>query len=161
MTKWGGRPHWEYDGVFLGTDQHGEWLGFPVGTRYARPGMDFVATFSGVVLVPANGAAHLAAFNDELAKAATYVDMCTPAEWDGTVLRAIDLDLDVVQLPDGTVYLDDQDEFAEHRVELGYPPEVVAMAEDSAALVLAAVRAGAAPYDGTADVWLARLNSPA
>ena len=28
--------------------------------------------------------------------------------------------------PPGVVYLDDEDEFAEHRVSLGYPPEVVA-----------------------------------
>ena len=157
MTKWGGRPHWEYDAVFLGTDQHGEWLGFPRGTYYARPGMEFTGEFAGVVLVPAGGAAHLAAFNDDVAKAQTYVDMTTPPEWDGSVLRAVDLDLDVVRLQDGTIYLDDEDEFAEHQVAYGYPPEVVAMAERAAAEVLAAVRAGATPFDGTADAWLARL----
>jgi uncharacterized protein len=159
MTKWGGRPHWEYDGVYLGADEHGEWVGFPVGTHYVRPGMDFVATFAAVMLVPAGGAAHLAAFNDVGSKAAVYVDMATPAEWDGTVLRSVDLDLDVVKLHDGTVYLDDEDEFAEHRVAYGYPPEVVAMTEESAARVLAAVRAGAAPYDGTAKRWLARVGT--
>ncbi len=157
MTKWGGRPHWEYDGVYLGTDQHGEWLGFPVGTHYARPGMDFVGHFAGVMLVPAGGAAHLAAFNDARAKSATYVDMTTPAAWSGSVLRAVDLDLDVVRLQDGTIYLDDEDEFAEHQLTYGYPADVVAMAERAAAEVLAAVRTGVAPYDGTADAWLERL----
>lgn len=157
MTKWGGRPHWEYDGVFLGTDAHGEWLGFPVGTFYRRPGMEFVATFAGVMLVPAGGAAYLAAFNDASAKAAVYVDMATPAAWDGPVLRSVDLDLDVVRLQDGTVYLDDTDEFAEHRALYGYPDDVVAMAEASAASVLAAVEAGVAPYDGSAERWLAAL----
>jgi hypothetical protein len=158
MTKWGGRPHWEYDGVFLGTDQHGEWLGFPRGTYYARPGMEFVGEFTGVVLVPADSAAHLAAFNDDVAKARTYVDMTTPPEWDGSVLRAIDLDLDVIKLQDGTVFLDDEDEFADHQVRYGYPAEVVAMTERSAAAVLAAVRAGEPPYDGTADAWSALLT---
>ncbi|RHW27183.1 DUF402 domain-containing protein [Nocardioides immobilis] len=157
MTKWGDRPHWEYDAVYLGSDQHGDWLGCPVGTFYRRPGMEFVAPFAGVVLVPAGGEAHLAAFNDEHAKAWTYVDMTTPPVWDGTTLRAVDLDLDVVKRQDGTVYLDDEDEFLEHQTTFGYPPEVVAMAERSAAQVLAAVRAGAAPYDGTADAWLVRL----
>ena len=38
MTKWGGRPHWEYDAVVLGEDLHGTWLGFPAGTTYTRPG---------------------------------------------------------------------------------------------------------------------------
>jgi hypothetical protein len=157
MSKWGGRPHWEYDALHLGSDDHGEWLGCPAGTFYRRPGMEFVSTFAGVVVVPAGGAPHLAAFNDEHAKAATYVDMTTPPVWDGPVLRAVDLDLDVVKLQDGTIYLDDEDEFAEHRVTFGYPLDVVAMAERSAAKVLADVRAGAAPYDGTADRWLARL----
>nr|WP_246303832.1 DUF402 domain-containing protein [Nocardioides thalensis] len=157
MTKWGDRPHWEYDGVYLGSDEHGEWLGFPVGTHYRRPGLDFVATFDGVTLVPAGGAAHLAAFNDERAKAAVYVDMTTPAAWEGHVLRSVDLDLDVVKLQDGTVYLDDEDEFAEHRVAYGYPDDVVAMAEASAASVLAAVTQGAAPYDGSAERWLGEL----
>jgi hypothetical protein len=157
MSKWGGRPHWEYDATFLGADEHGQWLGCPTGTFYSRPGMEFVATFAGVVLVPAGGAAHLAAFNDEHAVAATYVDMTTPPVWEGSALHAVDLDLDVVKLQDGTIYLDDEDEFAEHRVTFGYPLDVVAMAERSAAEVLADVRAGAAPYDGTADRWLARL----
>jgi len=158
MTKWGGRPHWEYDAVYLGTDQHGDWLGCPVGTFYRRPGMQFVASFGGVVLVPADGAAaHLAAFNNAAAKAATYVDITTPPRWDGTTLRAVDLDLDVIKRQDGHVFLDDEDEFLEHQTVFGYPPEVVAMAERSAAEVLAAVRRRAAPYDGTADAWLARL----
>jgi len=157
MTKWGDRPHWEYDAVYLGADEHGDWIGCPTGTYYARPGMDFDATFAGVVLVPADGAAHLAAFNDEHASAAIYVDMCTPPVWDGVVLRAVDLDLDVVKRHHGEVFLDDEDEFAEHQLSYGYPAEVVAMAERSAAEVLAAVRDGAAPYDGTADAWLARL----
>jgi hypothetical protein len=158
MTKWGGRPHWEYDGVYLGSDEHGEWLGFPAGTFYRRPGLEFVATFSGVTLVPAGGAAHLAAFNDPNAKSAIYVDMTTPPVWDGSTLRSIDLDLDVVKPQDGAVYVDDEDEFAEHTVEYGYPPDVVAMAEASAREVLAAVRAGVAPYDGTAERWLRELG---
>ncbi len=158
MTKWGDRPHWEYDATYLGVDQHGTWLGCPTGTFYSRPGMEFVATFAGVVLIPAGDAPHLAAFNDGHAQAATYVDITTPPVFDGELLRAVDLDLDVVKRQDGAIYLDDEDEFAEHQVSFGYPPEVVAMAERSAADVLTAVRAGTAPYDGTADAWLARLE---
>ena len=157
MTKWGDRPHWQYDAVYLGADEHGDWLGCPTGTFYSRPGMEFVATFAGVVLVPNGGAAHLAAFNDQNAKAWTYVDMTTPPVWDWSALRAVDLDLDVVKLQDGSVYLDDEDEFAEHQLTFGYPPEVIAMAQRTAAEVLAAVRTGVAPYDGSADLWLARL----
>ena len=158
ISKWGDRPHWRYDGTFLGSDEHGEWLGFPVGTRYERPGLAFVAEFASACLVPAGGQAFLAGFNDENATHRVYVDMATPPEWVGSVLRAVDLDLDVVMLQDGTVYVDDEDEFAEHRVAYGYPPEVVAMAESSAAAVLAAVRQGRAPFDGTAARWLDLLR---
>ena len=41
------------------------------------------------------------------------------------VLRAIDLDLDVLRVPSGRVWVDDEDEFAEHRLSFGYPPELV------------------------------------
>ena len=80
------------------------------------------------MLVPGNGAAYLPAFNDERAKSAVYVDVATPAVWDGAVLRSIDLDLDVIRRQDGTVLLDDEDEFATHRVAYGYPAEVIELA---------------------------------
>ncbi len=158
MTKWGDRPHWEYDAVYLGSDEHGEWLGCPVGTHYRRPGRQFVATFASVVLIPAGRAAHLAGFNTAEARiGAVYVDITTPPEWDGAVLRAVDVDLDVVRRHDGSVYLDDEDEFAEHRVSLGYPAEVCDLAVASCDRVRALVEAGSAPYDGTAAGWLARI----
>ena len=38
MTKWGDRPHWEFACLYLGDDEHGDWLGFPRGTQMTRPG---------------------------------------------------------------------------------------------------------------------------
>ena len=35
-TKWDRLPHWRFDGIWLGADVHGAWLGFPRGTRYDR-----------------------------------------------------------------------------------------------------------------------------
>lgn len=160
MTKWGDRPHWAYDGVYLGADEHGEWVGFPAGTRYRRPGMDFVGRHDGVMLVPADGAPYLAAFNGPEATAKMYVDITTVPAWEGSVVRAVDLDLDVVVLQDGTTFLDDEDEFVEHQSAFGYPPDVVAMAERTAQEVLAAATARRAPYDGTAERWLAGLRRP-
>jgi hypothetical protein len=160
MTKWGGRPHWRYDGVYLGTDEHGDWLGFPVGTRYQRPGRDFVADFACVSLAPHHDAAHFAGFYDAGHDTAVYVDMTTPPVWDGDVLTMVDLDLDVILLRDQRgLVLDDQDEFEQHQVELGYPPEIISLAEDSADRVWAAVAAGEPPYDGTAERWLATLDA--
>lgn len=158
MAKWGNRRHWAYDGIYLGADEYGDWLGCPAGTHYRRPAAAFTADFAGVVLVPVGEAAYLPAFNDKPATSAVYVDIATPAVWDGTVLRSIDLDLDVIRRRDGSVHLDDQDEFAVHQVEYGYPTEVIQLAERSAAEVLAAVRRSDAPFDGTSDRWLAELN---
>lgn len=157
MAKWGDRPHWTYRGIYLGADEHGDWLGCPAGTHYRRPEAEFTADFAGVVLVPSDGAAYLPAFNDERATSAVYADIATPAVWDGAILRSIDLDLDVIQRQDGTVLLDDEDEFAAHQVAYGYPAEVIEVAERTAAEVLAAVRRRDAPFDGSSDRWLAEL----
>ena len=40
-SKWGDRPHWQFEGFFLGSDEHGDWLGFPAGTHNHRPGHEF------------------------------------------------------------------------------------------------------------------------
>lgn len=170
ITKWGGRPHWEYAAVVLGSDEHGEWLGFPVGTHYSRPGNSFTGEREHVGLVPApvEGRApwHLATFWSAEGKpwptlgdsgVEVYIDVTTPAVWDGSVLRAVDLDLDIVRGFTGTVIIDDEDEFLEHQVAFGYPPEVIAAARASADELEAAVVGRAAPYDGRHLQWLEEL----
>ncbi|MGZ4449605.1 MAG: DUF402 domain-containing protein [Nocardioides sp.] len=162
MSKWGERPHWEYDAVLLGADEHGDWIGIPQGTNMSRPGAEYVSPVAQVSLVPHADAppaerGWLATFHDEGGPVRVYVDMTTAPVWDGPVLRAVDLDLDVVCGPTGRVWVDDEDEFAEHRVSLGYPEEVVRLATSSCDLVRTAVLAGHPPYDGTARGWLDRL----
>ncbi len=161
-TKWGDRPHWTYPARLLGEDEHGTWLGSPVGTHHARPGMSYLSEVDVVELVPADAAACFPTLHSPGIWCEVYVDVATPPTWDLSgprpTLRYVDLDLDVVRLPDGRVYVDDEDEFAEHQVSLGYPPEVVALAAASCAAVQAAVTAWAAPYDGaTGRRWLAAL----
>ncbi|WP_139981550.1 DUF402 domain-containing protein [Nocardioides litoris] len=153
MTKWGDRPHWAFDAVWLGTDVHGAWIGIPSGTPMARPGASLVTETAQVGLVPAD-AGWLATFHAPGYVVATYVDMTSVPVWDLAApvptCRAVDLDLDVIEMPDGRVVVDDEDEFAEHRVTLGYPPEVVSLAETSCAWVAGSVSAGSAPFDGVA-----------
>jgi len=175
MTKWGGRPHWEYDAVLLGQDRHGSWIGVRSGTRMARPGAIYEAPTDQVVLVPDTAgptlgdAGWVATFHAVGGPLRVYVDITTPPEWSGTapgagggagvgaVVAAVDLDLDVIRGNSGRVWVDDEDEFAEHRVAFEYPDPVVAGALASCAAVERAVASGAAPYDGTADHWLAVL----
>jgi uncharacterized protein len=162
MTKWGDRPHWEFDCRFLGRDEHGDWLGIEAGTQMSRPGASYVAATHQVGLVPpAAGPDHergwLATFHDVGGPMRVYVDITTPPVWDGPVLRAVDLDLDVICGPTGRVWIDDEDEFADHQVRFGYPEGVVLGAQASCDRVHAAVVDARAPYDGSAATWLTRL----
>ncbi|HEU5038958.1 MAG TPA: DUF402 domain-containing protein [Nocardioides sp.] len=162
MTKWTDRPHWEFDATYLGSDHHGDWLGIRQGTVMTRPGLTYVAPTRQVGLVPAAGLDRdrgwLATFHDVDGPVRVYVDITTPPVWEGSVLRAVDLDLDIVRGNTGRVWVDDEDEFAAHRVRYGYPDDVVAAAMASCDLVHAAVAAGVAPYDGVAASWLARVE---
>jgi hypothetical protein len=162
MEKWGGSPHWHIPARWLGSDEHGEWLGIPEGTRMVRPGRDVLSQADQVGLVPGPGSdaerAFLATFHPPHAPTAVYVDMTTPPGWDGDVVRAVDLDLDVIRLQTGDVVVDDEDEFAEHQVSYGYPPEIVALAETSRDIVHAAIVARRPPYDGSHLRWQAVLD---
>ena len=171
MTKWGDRPHWQFEGIHLGSDEHGEWLGFPQGTHNRRPGHEFHSSVDCVTLVQP-GRWHLPTFQAPGIWCDLYADITTPAEWHGDVLRAVDLDLDVIRMspeppPEllldwmagpGEIFVDDEDEFAEHQVAFGYPADVVAQAQASCDAVLAEVIARRAPYDGTAQRWLDLLS---
>ena len=157
MSKWGDRPHWRFEGVFLGSDEHGDWLGFPAGTHNHRPGHEFHSAVDCVTLVQPDRW-HLPTFQAPGIWCDLYVDVTTPAVWEGEVLRAVDLDLDVIETLEGDVVVDDEDEFAEHQVAFGYPADVIEAAQASCDEVLAAVRAGEAPYDGTHERWLEALG---
>jgi hypothetical protein len=161
MTKWGGSPHWEMDAVFLGRDDAGDWVGFPTGTHMSRPGAELTTTNQQVGLVPAAsaiGQAWIATFHGPGGAVWTYVDMTTVPTWHGRTVRAVDLDLDVIERLDRTVFVDDQDEFDEHRVELGYPREVVDLAMATRDLVLTAVTTKLPPFDGRSARWLEALR---
>lgn len=157
MSKWGDRPHWELDATFLGADEHGDWIGVPAGTHHARPGAQFDSEVDSVTLAP-RGSPWCATFNAPGIWCTVYVDMTTPPYWDGATLRAVDLDLDVIRGSDKMVWVDDEDEFAEHQVSLGYPPEIVMIAEASRDAVRDAVRRQQPPFDlATPQAWLRRV----
>ncbi|QEO14153.1 DUF402 domain-containing protein [Agromyces intestinalis] len=163
VTKWDDSPHWAFDGIWLGADRHGDWLGFPPGTSYARPGKSFVADWPAVGMFPRAGWAP--AFNDGHPRGlGIYVDLASVPEWrfdgHGTwTISYVDLDLDVVERDGAPAYIDDEDEFAEHAITFGYPADVVARVRADADAVLEAVRRHEPPFDGaTAARWLARMR---
>jgi hypothetical protein len=164
MEKWGGRPHWRFDARWLGQDDHGEWVAIPAGTPMSRPGFALVSRNNQVGLVPSadlpdEERGWLATFHGEPRDwVAIYVDITTPPVWDGATLRCVDLDLDVVRRVDDEVFVDDEDEFAEHQVAFGYPAQVVAAARRSCDLVQGAVAGRLAPYDGAHRRWLGAMT---
>lgn len=158
--KWPDAAHWEFDARWLGADAVGTWLGVPEGTWLSRPSRGFHAACDHVVLVPHDDW-WLATFYDDDARRPvdTYVDITTPATWEGDEVICVDLDLDVIRRTDGSVFLDDEDEFHEHQRLLGYPDEVVAAARASAAAAIVGVETDEVPFNrAVAARWIAKLR---
>jgi protein associated with RNAse G/E len=165
FSKWDGTPHWEMDGHYLGADEFGHWMGARPPVLLSRPGRTFTDVRHVVGLFPHDGW-FAGAFHEHLEPELPehvewYVDITTVPRWErtpaGLTVRAVDLDLDVFRTWTGDVVVDDEDEFAEHRVTLAYPDDVVRAAERSCAAVAAAVRARAEPFGTTGAAWLAKL----
>lgn len=163
FTKWGGHRHWARELIRMGEDEHGVWLAGPPGTLLRRPGFEIVLRYPSAVVVP-RGQPWTAAFNAGVSEGTrprydVYIDIATPAVWnvDGTEVTAVDLDLDVVRTWDGSVFVDDEEEFVEHRKLYNYPPEITALALRSCAERRAALEARAEPFGSAYRAWLARV----
>jgi protein associated with RNAse G/E len=131
--------HWHQWMRYLGEDQYGLWLGAPpnsVAQRGDEP--EIVHPHAHVMLLPRDDW-WTASFNDEPGTTEIYCDITTPVDVSGELVTMIDLDLDVVKRRDGTVYVDDEDEFAEHQLKYGYPTEVITAAQASCDRLMTAV----------------------
>ena len=160
FTKYDGSLHWHQTMQYLGEDEHGIWLGARSGATAQRgnePPVRFDAPAA--QLIPA-GQWWTAVFNGPPARVEVYCDISTPAQWRSPgEVTMIDLDLDVVRVrADQQVFVDDEDEFAEHQMRYGYPPDVISHAEQAAAWLLAAVTAGAEPFGSTSEAWLNKVR---
>jgi hypothetical protein len=161
-TKWDGARHWTYAATSLGEDGFGRWVGCPPGTILDKPDRTIESPIHFVVLFPPEGR-WTPCFNEDasaLTGTAIYTDITNRPEWsrdgDGWTVTMVDLDLDVVQRRDGSVHIDDEDEFAEHQVAMGYPTYVIARARADCAHVFLAMEAGDEPYGSVGRAWLDR-----
>ena len=146
FTKWGGGRHWEFPVTLLGEDEHGVWCGAPAGTWLARLGARSRSEFAWVTLFPVDQPWAASYYDSPDQPISVYVDVTTPPVWVGSTVTMVDLDLDVVLARDGDLLLDDEDEFDEHRVALGYPDDLVAMARRTADELMAAAGDGREPF---------------
>jgi len=162
FTKYDGTPHWHFDVVRLGEDEHGVWLGGSDGTPVQRGLEPPLISTPFALLVPTEGW-WVATFNPDLPDSpfqhVIYADVCTPGTWEESSVTAIDLDLDVAMRADGTVTLLDEDEFEEHRETMAYPPHVIDRARGAAASLFSAMEAGREPFGSVGHGWLERANS--
>ena len=128
--KWDGSPHWLHECVYLGADDWGDWFGQLPGWRSSRPGRDFLVEAANVTLMPPHGMYALTVNVAPPAGYRIYIDLGWDIGWqdaDGIPEPSgIDMDLDVVRAVDGRgIWIDDRDEWDEHRVAYGYPLDIV------------------------------------
>lgn len=152
--KYGGSLHWNHPGRLLGEDEHGVWVGCPGGTTGQRGNEPSVVWKLPFVLLFPRNAWWTALFNADQHGTAIYCDITTIPEWHDDEVTMVDLDLDVLRFRDGRLYLDDEDEFAEHQVLYAYPDEVIDQAERSAAWLMDAVGRASGPFGGAHHRWL-------
>ena len=126
--KYDEKLHWHQWMRYLGEDEYGVWLGAPAGSVSQRGDEPVVTQEQAHVQLFPRDQWFTAIFNDEPRYTEIYADITTPVEFSDDVVTMIDLDLDVIKRRDGTVFIDDEDEFAEHQVKYAYPADVIATA---------------------------------
>ncbi|GAA0618355.1 DUF402 domain-containing protein [Kribbella sandramycini] len=155
--KYDGALHWHQWMEWLGEDEYGVWLGGRVGEVSQRGDeLTVVAEVAHVQLFP-RGEWFTAIFNDAPRSTEIYCDVTTPVEFSDELVTMVDLDLDVIRKRDGSVLVDDEDEFAEHQVKYGYPAEVIAQAQASCDRLVVAV-ANDEPFQAVYKSYLDRVR---
>jgi protein associated with RNAse G/E len=89
-----------------------------------------------------------------------YVDAALPATFDGAVARYVDLDLDISADVGAEAFVKDILDFEQRRIEMAYPPEVVAAAWEGIRIGSELLGRGLFPFDGSAPDLLGRLAGP-
>lgn len=150
-------PHWRHETVWLGEDEWGVWLGAAAGAMHqkgsgpARPGSS-----NQVHLVPRNDW-WVFTYRPSHRRATHFIDTSTPATFEAERVTMVDLDLDIARSPDGTVWVEDEDEFVEHQGKYGYSSWLIMSAERATRRMEEALRQLREPFDRVATTWLARL----
>jgi protein associated with RNAse G/E len=89
-----------------------------------------------------------------------FVDIVTPPVWvSDSRYEMIDLDLDVAVRQDGTIEVQDEDEFEIHKVKYGYTDEMIRGAIDVTERVVNALEGRQEPFFEVADTWLERVKT--
>ncbi|MFB7209398.1 DUF402 domain-containing protein [Streptomyces sp. NPDC056255] len=160
IRKYDGSLSARWTAVRLGEDEHGVWLGTARGVPVRSAAGGRMSRFAYVTLIP-RGEWWTATFCVDPGPE-IYCDVCTAPEWspNGAVLRMVDLDLDVVRLRGSEAHVEDEDEFAGHRIGYGYPAGLISKARQTCEWLMEACRRegnGVEPFASAYRYWLGLL----
>jgi hypothetical protein len=139
----------------LGEDEHGIWLWSPPGSATQRGHEPINHTKSVDLKLIPEGKWWTAIWAWKRPHD-LYVDIITPAQWNGPTVTMVDIDLDVVRWADGRVEILDEEEFADHVVKFDYPDRLVDTARAMTAQIAIAVELRHEPFGAVAEEWMTK-----
>lgn len=150
--------HWGFEAYWLGEDEWGDWIALPVGSKQWKGHQSGVTKWDAVFCAPRDQWWHLHFNGDHHPKYSHFIDIVTPPVWvSGNRYEMVDLDLDVAIHHDGTIEVQDEDEFAVHQVKYGYTEEMIRRAEEETARIVGELEAGREPFFDVAVAWLGKV----
>ena len=78
-----------------------------------------------------------------------YENVAMPCQFDGSILRWVDLDIDIECDADGAIVVKDEDEFEEHILRFAYPEDVIENALAARDELLSLAKACVFPFSRT------------
>jgi hypothetical protein len=152
-------PHWGFAGYLIGEDEHGHWVGLPQGSDRWKGETAWRPTQEDAVQCFPHDGWWVLHYNGPVRPVTHFVDITTQPTLSHGRFEMIDLDLDVVVLADGTVEIEDEDEFEVNQVSLGYSQETIQKAEAETQRVAELLRRREEPFFDVAKQWLQMVSS--
>lgn len=155
ITHWGFEAHW------MGEDDWGDWIALPRDATRWKGEMSVSPTESNAVFCAPRGEwwhLHYNGSNHHIYS--HFVDIVTPPVWvSENRYEMIDLDLDVAVHLDGTIEVQDEDEFELHLVRYDYTDEMITRAAAETRRVVEMFEGRQEPFFEVAADWLARVGA--
>lgn len=160
FLKYPDHRHWGFDTLWLGEDEWGAWMGVPAGASCWKGDEAHRPTGGNAVFCAPRGQWwHLHYNGDNHHQYSHFVDIVTPPVWiSENRYEMVDLDLDVAVHHDGTIEIQDEDEFEIHQVSYGYTEEMIRRATEETARIVELISTGDEPFFGVAAGWLELLD---
>ena len=150
LVKWPDRPHRRVDGLRLGEDAYGVWIGVPSVSQPVTK--DSAKSIPYVCVIPRDQWW----MGRHFADGGWKLDVTTRPEWTDDRATLADLDLDVRRLH-GEVWIEDEEEF-ETSLRKGWTPvEFAGPARRTADELYDALGAGREPFRSVGAQWLGML----